>query len=237
MNVIQESRERQRLYVPTRASLRVPGMAPAAPWRPEGQAPDYTPEAGWSLRNRAVILVLVGACNLLLPLASPAMEVAILLVDVAGLVVLFDTLNRLWYAFWRRPSLLRWITFPVYTGGRLEAVLVARPSPEVIGPVLAVLRCVRDDLVEGEGRVPMAIYSQTAEFDVPGERLKEVTLTFEVPPDLPGTDLDCEEAVYWQIAVRIPVFGPDVELVFLAPVYGPDSREGRNSQERDSRAG
>jgi hypothetical protein len=74
-------------------------------------------------------------------------------------------------------------------------------------------------MVEGEGRVPMQIYSQTAEFDFPGERLKEVGLTFELPSDVPGTDLDRDDAVYWQIAVRIPVVGPDLELVYLAPVY------------------
>jgi len=225
MNIVQESRERQRLYVPTRASLRVPGKAPADPWQPKGQMPDYTPDLGYSLRNRAVILALVVACNLLLPSVTPALQVAILLVDIVGLVVLFDTVNKLFYAFWNRKPLLRWITFPVHTGERLEAVLVAKPSPEVIGPVLAVLRCVRDDLVEGEGRVPMAIYSLAAEFDVPGERLTEITLAFEVPPDLPGTDLDRDDAVYWQIAVRIPRIGPDLEYVYLAPVYARTSTE------------
>ncbi|HEX6862948.1 MAG TPA: hypothetical protein VF414_09045, partial [Thermoanaerobaculia bacterium] len=169
MNLIEESRERQRLYVPTRSA------SPADPWQPRGQMPDYTPEAGYSLRNRAAAMALVGALNFLLPSASPALEIGILLVDSVGLVVLFDTLNKLWYAFWRRPPLLRWTTFPAHTDGRLEALLVARPSLEVIGPVLAVLRCVRDEMVEEEGgaRVPMQIYSQTAEFDFPGEQLKE----------------------------------------------------------------
>jgi hypothetical protein len=215
MSLIEESLERQRLYIPTRSA------SPAAPWSPKGQMPDYTPEAGYSLPVRATILAMIGAFNLLLPSASPALETVILLVDAVGLIVLFDTLNKLWYAFWRRPPVLRWTTFPAHTGGRLEAVLVARPSPEVIGPVLAVLRCVRDELLEEEGgaRVPMQIYSQTAEFDIPGERLKEVALTFEIPDDLPGTDLAREDAVYWQIAVRIPVIGPDLELVYLAPVY------------------
>jgi len=34
-----------------------------------------------------------------------------------------------------------------------------------------------------------------------------------------GADLGREDAIYWQIALRIPVVGPDVEIVFLAPVY------------------
>jgi hypothetical protein len=215
MKLIQESLERQRLYVPTRS------VSPLAPWNPRGQMPDYTPPARHAMPFRVAALLLIGALNLLLPAASPGLEVLILLVDMVGLVILFDTLSKLWYAFWRRPPVLRWTTLPAHTGGRLEAVLVARPSPEVIGPVIAVLRCVRDELVEREGRVPMEIYSQTAEVDVPGERLKEVAFAFEVPDDLPGTDVNREDAVYWQIAVRIPVVGPDLELVYPAPVYSP----------------
>lgn len=215
MNLIQESRERQRLYLPTRAA------SPADPWRPQGQKPDYMPAERHFLPARAVALVLILALNFLLPWATPLLEILILLVDAVGLIILFDTLNKLWYAFWTRKPVLKWVTFPAQTGDRLEAVLVARPSPEVIGPVLATLRCVRDEPAEDEGgaRVPMEIYSLSAEFDFPGERLKEVTLTFEIPPDLPGTDLEREDAVYWQIAVRVPVIGPDLELIYPAPVY------------------
>lgn len=215
MSLIQESIERQRLYVPTRAAC------PADPWRPKGQMPDYTPKTRHAMPVRAAVLAVIVALNLLLPWVSSGLETVILLVDAVGLLLLFDTLNKLWYAYWRRPPLLRWTSFPAHTGGRLEALLVAKPSLEVIGPVLAVLRCVRDETTEEEGgaRVPMQIYSQTAEFDFPGEQLKEVALTFEIPPDQPGTDMDREDAVYWQIAVRIPVIGPDLELVYLAPVY------------------
>jgi hypothetical protein len=217
--IIQESRARQRLYVPTRSA------SPAVPWRRQGQMPDYTPPERHAMPARLAILALIAASNLLLPSASSWLESVILFVDAVGLIVLFDTLNKLWFAFWRRPPVLRWTTLPAHTGGRLEAVLVARPSPEVIGPVTAVLRCVRDELMEEEGgaRVPTQIWSLTAEFDVPGERLKEVALAFEIPPDLPGTHVDREDAVYWQIAVRIPVFGPDLELVYPAPVYSPES--------------
>ncbi|HVG08729.1 MAG TPA: hypothetical protein VNM67_13565 [Thermoanaerobaculia bacterium] len=216
MSLLEESLERQRLYIPTRSA------SPADPWQPKGQMPDYTPKDRQAMPVRVAVLAVIAALNLLLPSASPALGTVILLVDVAGLIVLFDTLNKLWYAFWRRPPLLRWTRFPAHTGEQLEALLVARPALEVIGPVLAVLRCVRDEVVEGEGRVPMQVYSQTAEFDFPGERLKEVALSFELPSEVPGTELDREDAVYWQIAVRIPVIGPDLELVYLAPVYARD---------------
>ena len=212
MTLIQESREPQRLYVPTRSA------SPAEPWCPAGQRPDYMPEVRHFLPARAAALVLILALNFLLPSGTP-----LLLLDAVGLVLLLDTLNKLWHAFWDRKPLLKWVTFPAHIGDRLEAVLIARPSPEVIGPVLAVLRCVQDEMKEGEGRVPTEIYSLTAEFDFPGERLKEVTLAFEIPPDVPGTDVDREDAIYWQIAVRIPVIGPDVELIYPAPVYARTS--------------
>jgi len=217
MSLIEESLERQRLYIPTRAA------SPADPWQPKGQKPDYTPAARHAMPVRAVILVVIVALNLLVTGSGALQAVILLIVDLAGLILLFDTLNKLWHAFWGRKPVLQWKTFPVHTGGRLEALLIAKPSPEVIGPVLAVLRCVRDEPEEGEGRVPMQIYSQTAEFDFPGEVLKEVALTFEIPPDQPGTDLDREDPIYWQIAVSIPVLGPNLELVYLAPVYDPSA--------------
>jgi hypothetical protein len=42
---------------------------------------------------------------------------------------------------------------------------------------------------------------------------------FDVPSDLLGTKLATQEAVYWQVQAIVPVAGPDLETVFLAPVY------------------
>lgn len=234
MEPIQETRERQRLFIPVRSALQPSRSAPMEgvsegpwtsdhPWRPEGQAPDYTPETGHHVPLRIAILAGIVALNFLLPWAPPLLEMLILLVDMAGVIVVFDSLNKLWYGFWNRKPRMRWTRFPVFTGGRLEGVLVARPSPDVIGPVLGVLRCVQDERVEAEsGEVthePMVIYRQITEFPVPGDRLKEVAIAFDIPADLPGTDLSRPDPIYWQLAVRIPVVGPDEELVYLAPVY------------------
>jgi hypothetical protein len=193
------------------------------PWRTEGMEPDYTPETHHQMPLRIGILAAIAALNFLLPSASPLLQTLILLVDAGGVIVIFDTINKLWYGYWNRKPRMRWTRFPVFTGGRLEGVLVARPSPEVIGPVLGVLRCIQDERVVSEsGEVthePMVIYRRMAEFPVPGDRLKEVAIAFDVPADLPGTDLKRPDATYWQLALRIPVVGPDEELVYLAPVY------------------
>jgi hypothetical protein len=232
----EESRERQRLYIPVRSAMRPARVRPLRrsdvpegpwtsdhPWRPGGQAPDYTPEVQHYIPLRIGLLIGIAALNLLLRSAPPLLQTLILLADVVGVIVVFDSLNKLWYGFWTRKPRMRWTRFPAWTRGRLEGVLVARPSPEVIGPVLGVLRCVQDVRVKSEsGEItyePTALYRRLAEFPVPGDRLKEVAIAFDVPADLPGTDLGRPDAIYWQLALRIPVVGPDEELVYLAPVY------------------
>jgi hypothetical protein len=67
---------------------------------------------------------------------------------------------------------------------------------------------------------PFVIYQQTREIDAGGDVLREMPVSFDIPPDLPGTDLNRGDATYWQVFLQVPVTGPDFETVFLAPVYG-----------------
>jgi hypothetical protein len=233
---VQESRQPQRLYAPSRSSLRPDGAlsttsaASAAgrpagkepwasdhPWQPAGQDADYAPGKDVALRGRAVALVLIALANLGLASSLSILRDLTALLDVFGIVLLGDTLLRIWQSG-RRPR-MRWTTFPAFVGGRLEAVLVARPSLQPIGDVRAVLRCVRDERGAESFLEPTVIYQQISEIPVVEERLQELRLSFDLPADLPGTDLGRDDAVYWQVALRIPVVGPDVEIVFLAPVY------------------
>ncbi len=232
MEPVEEYRERQRVFVPTRSALPLvppppPSMlSPAGaqnsrwssdhPWRPQGQRPDYLQEPNHHWPVRIAILAVIVALNFFLSTG------VLFLVNGVGLIVLLDSLNKVWFGLRGRLPRLRWTTFPAFTGGRLEGVLVARPSPEVIGPVQAVLRCVHDERVEEGGEVcyePTAIYRQIQELPVEGERLRDVAFKFDIPDDLPGTDLKRPDAVYWQLALRIPVIGPDQELVYLVPIY------------------
>ena len=176
------------------------------------------------VRGRVVVLLLIGLANF--GLASPVSIVRDLtaLLDLFGIVLIGDTLLRIWQS--RRRPRMRWTTFPAFVGGRLDGVLVARPSLEPIGEVRAVLRCVHDEpavhAVPGGEKTflePQVIYQQISEMPVVEDSLKELRLSFAVPADLPGTDLCREDATYWQVALRIPVVGPDIEIVFLAPVY------------------
>jgi hypothetical protein len=193
-----------------------------------------------SLRGRVILVAVIGLLNLGLVSHSHLLENIALVLDLFGVVVLFDLLLRVWQGF--RRSRLRWTTIPTFLGGRLEGVLIARPTLQPIGPVRAVLRCVQDQRVVHPGHPghpghpaqatedaeevtfePTVIYQQISEVHIAEDRLKELPLSFTIPPDLPGTDLGRDDAIYWQIALRIPVVGPDVETVFLAPVYAPRS--------------
>ncbi len=234
---VLETREPVRLFAPSRISFRPakppdtprPSTAEAPwtsdhPWRLKGQGPDYWPEERFSVIGRVIALVAVVVLHIVLASVGN-LTGWLMILDLVGLVVALDLFNRFYQARFGRLTLW-WSKVPFFTGERLEAVLIARPALEPIGPVLAILRCVRDERAlrqstEGEEVVfePMVIYRQTAEFHVPGEQMKKQALSFEIPTDLPGTDLAPDEAIYWQIAVQVPLMSHIHETVFLAPVY------------------
>lgn len=235
MEPVQETRQPIRLFAPSRVSLRTEGSPqPTAgnpapwtsdhPWQPKGQRPDYSMEQKFSIVGRVSALAVVIVLHFVLAALDTPFGLLVIL-DLVGLVIALDLFNRMYQSRYGRLT-MRWPKLPFFTGERLEAVLVARPPLEPIGSVVAILRCVQDQRAilqtsEGEEVVfePMVIYRQTAEFPVPGEQMKQQTLSFEIPADLPGTDLAPDEATYWQIAIQIPLMSHIMETVFLAPVY------------------
>jgi len=228
LDPVQETRTPQRLYAPSRSSLRPAGALPVSkagaspwktdhPWQPAGQDADYESGKRVALIPRAIVLALIALFNFALMSRIPILRDLAALLDVFGVVFLADTLLRLWQS--TRRHRMRWTTFPAFLGKRLEGVLLVRPTLEPIGPVRAVLRCVRDEKGSDGTLEPTVLYQQISEISIAEDRMKELPLSFDLPPDLPGTDLNRDDATYWQIALRIPVVGPDVEIVFLAPVY------------------
>jgi hypothetical protein len=238
----EESRKRYLLYAPPRAAVRVPKprakgpvdpqqpWASDYPWRPQGMAPDYPAASGGSVRGRVAILVLIGLFNLALVSSQTFLVILVLVFDLVGVLILFDSLLKILHWLRHPRTRMRWTTFPAFLGGRLEGIFTVRPGQHVMTSIQVRLRCVRDEWAEhttpeGTKRAlePYVIYEQSFELLPPGDTLSELPLGFDLPTDLPGTDLGKDEATYWQVALRIPVTGPDVEAVFLAPVYG---REG-----------
>jgi hypothetical protein len=193
------------------------------PWKPGGMPPDYSGEGGGSVLGRVAIFGLFGLFNMVFLSPSPwLLRGIVLLFDLFALLILWDSLHKIWQDLRHPRPKMRWMTFPAFLGDRLLGVFMARPALRVQGPVRATLRAIRD---EGFGTQAEAfiLYEQVREFPNAGDRLSELPLSFDIPRDLPGTDLSGEQPTYWQVHILAPVAGPDFETVFLAPVYkGPD---------------
>jgi hypothetical protein len=126
----------------------------------------------------------------------------------------------------RQPVVI-WSQVPSFLGERLEGRIAFARRVAAQGPAKLTLRRVEDDWVEhpaadrsGGTRElqPFAVYKAEQEVELSGES-DVVDFAFDLPGNQSGTDLAQEEAVYWQVLVSVPVLGPDLEAVFLAPVY------------------
>jgi hypothetical protein len=200
------------------------------PWKPQGMLQDGSTGIGGMVLGRVAFLALIGFFNLALASGSWIFIIIIVVLDLFGLLILYDSLQKLWQGLrFGRPR-ITWTTFPAFTGSRLEAVLSPSRQLSATGPVRATLRRLKDEWTERpadrSGNVRRALepfihYEQEVEIPVSQGPLQEVRIEIEVPGDQPGTDLLKEEAVYWQLLVQVPVVGPDFESVFLAPVYRP----------------
>jgi hypothetical protein len=194
------------------------------PWKPEGMDPDYGGQTGGTILGRIAFFALIGLFNIALGSPSYFVKIIIILFDLFALLILYDSIQKIVQALRRVRAQMRWLTFPTFLGGRLEGTLLLRPALRVRGPVRATLRCVQDAYeASSKGKTntiePFLLYQQVQEIPPPGEKLESLSVSFDVPPHLPGTNLGRQEAVYWQVAFVIPVAGPDFETIFLAPVY------------------
>jgi hypothetical protein len=238
MPPIQESRERYLLFVPPRAALKNiqrPNRQPVDPaqpwtsdhfWRPERMKPDGARDIRPDVLKRATLLAVIALLNL--GFFSPYLTLKIVagFADLAGLLILFDWVLKLGHWLRHPRTRMRWTTFPAFLGGRLEGTVSISPKQHVMSSIQVRLRCVRDERVEHATESgptsylePYVLYEQSFETLPPGETLRELPLSFDLPADLPGNDLGPEQATYWQVALKIPVPGPDIEAIFLAPVY------------------
>jgi hypothetical protein len=191
------------------------------PWRKEWMAPDYTGGGSGTILGRVAFLALLGLFNAVWASPSLFLKIVVSVLDLFGLLIVYDSLQKLtqWLRF-RHPVVI-WGTFPAFLGERLEGrIAFARPV-RASGPPRLTLRCVEDEwIASGEGRTlqPFATWRQTLELPQPEGALDFLDFGFDLPNG-PSTDLAKDEAIYWQVMVEVPLPGPDLETVFLAPVY------------------
>lgn len=196
------------------------------PWSTEWMKPDYTGSGSGTVLGRVALLALFGFFNLAWGSPSWLLKGIVVLFDLFALLILYDSLQKLfqWLRF-RHPVVI-WSTLPAFLGERLAGrIAFARPVRASGSPVLT-LRCVRDEGVESHQFEAFSIYRDVREIPVPAnEPLDALDFEFEVPRDLPGTDLAADHATYWQVVVDVPMAGPNLETVFLAPIYQRGGRK------------
>lgn len=203
------------------------------PWSTEYMKPDYrSGSAARRIVGRVALVAVIGLFNFGWSTDSLFFKGLLIVLDLFALVVVYDSLRKLiqWLRF--RHSVVIWSAAPVFTGQRLEGRIAFAHTLRPAGPLRATLRCVVDEWVnvpeEPPHRqlLPFAIYQETHETAVPESgRLDALDLSFEIPRNLPGSDLASEEATYWQVVMVVPMAGPDLEEVFLAPIYQKGRRK------------
>ncbi len=217
-------------------------------WDAGGAVPDGSASGFRAVVGRLVFFFFVGFLNILwtVHMAGGARVIVSLvlgLFDLVAVLVLYDTLRKMVQAVRVGTPRLAWRSFPSFTGGRFEAVFQTTRAMRPTGPPEVTLRRIEQRLndasadpedagdTEGADDVPRgpaaaaamrAYEAWSAVQTLPAFAQGTMTsfpIAMEVPADQPGTDLSKDECTYWQLAVSVPVRGPDLEAVFLVPIY------------------
>jgi hypothetical protein len=193
------------------------------PWSTSWMAPDGV-HGGGSVLGRVAFFAMVALFNAAWSSGEPFLYFILAFLDLIALLVLYDTVRKVYQSVRFRTPVVVWETIPVFPGNPLRGRIAFPRDMRATGPTRLALRCVRDEQVSPgpANQQPFAIYRETREVPLPGdpgEPLDILSFSFDVPRDLPGTNLMKNEPVYWQVVVGVPVAGPDLEVAFLAPVY------------------
>ncbi|MCA1612492.1 MAG: hypothetical protein LC780_16950 [Acidobacteria bacterium] len=207
-------------------------------WDPAGAVPDGSEGGFRAVVGRLVFFLFIGFLNILWTVHMDAgARVIVSLVlgvfDLVAILVLYDTLRKMVQAVRVGIPRLAWGTFPSFTGGRFEAVFQTTRAMRPTGPPQVTLRRIeqRAEDASADADVPRgpaaaaalrAFEAWSAAQTLPAFAQGTMTsfpIAMEVPADQPGTDLSQDECTYWQLAVSVPVVGPDLEAVFLVPIY------------------
>jgi len=206
-------------------------------WDPSGARPDDPTGAFKKFIGRLVLFAFAVPLNLLWTAPIPGgaklvVGVAVGIFDLIALGALFDIVRNLVQAARVGSTRLVWRKLPVFTGDRFEAVFQTSRTMRPNGPPEVTLRRIeqRMDVLPRTGvSAGLHAYEAWSSRKLFPEFAREAMTSFpfsiDVPASQPGTDLLQSECTYWQVAVSVPVAGPDVEAVFLVPIY--DRAAGR----------
>lgn len=194
-------------------------------WDSSGATPD-NPGGGFGTAvGRLIFLVFIGFLNILWTVkmtGSGRLIVALVvgLFDLLALLVVYDTLRKMVQAIRVGTPRLAWRTFPFFTGGRFEAVFQTSRPMRPNGPPKVTLRRIEQHSGGSQSVQSFEAWSSEQALTAFAEgTMTSFPVQVDVPADQPGTDLSNAECTYWQLLVTVPVAGPDVEAVFLLPIY------------------
>lgn len=197
------------------------------PWSTRWMKPDYSGSGAGTVLGRVAFLALLGMFNVAWVSGMLLFKIIISVFDLLGLLIVYDSVQKIVQWIRVRQPVVIWSQVPTFLGGRLEGRIAFARRVSAQGPAKVTLRRVEDDWVERQVSdnsagtrelQPFAVYQQEQEVALSGDS-DVVDFGFDLPANQPGTDLAKAEAVYWQVLVSVPVLGPDLEAVFLAPVY------------------
>jgi hypothetical protein len=206
-------------------------------WDPSGAKPDDPTSAFTKFLGRLVLFAFAVPLNLLwtVPIQGGGklvVAVVVGLFDLIALGVLFELVRNFVQAARVGSTRLVWRKLPVFTGDRFEAVFQTSRTMRPNGPPEVTLRRIeqRMDILPrtgvNAGLHAYEAWSSRKQFpDFAREAMTSFPFSIDVPASQPGTDLSKNECTYWQVAVSVPVAGPNVEAVFLIPIY--DRAPGR----------
>ena len=211
-------------------------------WATAGAIPDGSEGGFRAVFGRLVFFLFIGFLNILWTVhmdggARVILSLVLGLFDLVAFIVLYDTLRKMVQTIRVGTPRLAWRSFPSFTGGRFEAVFQTTRAMRPTGPPQVTLRRIEqrlndasadadgaDDFSRGPAAAAAmrAYEAWSAVQTLPAFAQGTMTsfpIAMEVPAGQPGTDLSKDECTYWQLAVSVPVLGPDLEAVFLVPIY------------------
>lgn len=201
-------------------------------WDPKGARPDGGPIGGVTgCFGRLFFIVFIGVFNVLWSVSMPTtarivFSIIIGLFDLIAIAAVVEMVLRAVQAARIGSTKLVWRKMPFFTGERFEAVFQTSRTMHPNGPPSVTLKRIdqKNDVEPRQGVDPglhaYERWSSTKTFpEFAQGAMTSFPFAIDVPAGQAGTDLSTQECTYWQVGVRVPVAGPDVEAVFLVPIY------------------
>ncbi len=203
-----------------RAAYPGPAAAPEAAWTRSRK--------GWELNgwNRTLFRgfhVLLAPCVCALILVSGIPQIAGLVVPVVLVVLGAIAVPSFLLNWWRGGMRIEWMEFPMRTGSTAAFRIFRTGGSDGMVQVQVRLRCVtwRRRWLRSPERVERAAFEWETEHAVTASAEEPVVVGFEIPANLPGTSMDQDRPVSWELLVAIVAGDVTLRANVHVPIFEP----------------